>query len=70
MKPWEMEPRTKTCGPIPGGFILTHTLVDSLKSLGASDQDLKKQIAAIEKAPESSFSCPMDVGFGWVVWAR
>ena len=20
-----MEPKTKTCGPIPGGFILTHT---------------------------------------------
>ena len=23
-----MEPRTKTCGPIPGGLILTHTHMD------------------------------------------
>ena len=26
MGPWYMEPRTKTCGPVPGGgLILTHT---------------------------------------------
>ena len=22
---WDMEPRTKTCGPYPGGLMLTHT---------------------------------------------
>ena len=24
MEPWKMETRTKTCGPIPGGLIVTH----------------------------------------------
>ena len=31
-----METWTKTCGPIPGGFILTHTQMKHPRSLGAS----------------------------------
>ena len=28
--PWVMEPRTKICGPIPGGLILTHSQLHAI----------------------------------------
>ena len=31
MEPWQMDTWTKTCGPIPGGLILTHTQMDPRK---------------------------------------
>ena len=47
-----METRTKTCGPIPGGSILTHT------PMGVSflaEQALLKLVRAQAKGPPSFF---------------